>query len=113
MTRETIAAAIFVWLIGAVVGWFAGWIARGEQNRGWQANLGRQLGATRAQLAEALDQLDAAHLRDDHGDATRVPPPPVVHVHVAPALPWGTPQPAVGPWVVGSLPASSTEVITP
>jgi hypothetical protein len=36
MTRETLAAAVMVWLSGALAGWCAGWVARGDQNnRAW------------------------------------------------------------------------------
>lgn len=94
MTRETLAAALMVWLIGAVVGWCAGWAARGEQNRGWHQGAVRQLAATHAdldelhaELAGVLEDLDDA--RAAHYPAQRGPAAPaVVHVHVAAPGPW-------------------------
>ena len=93
------AAAVLVWLVGAVVGWCVGWAARGEQNRAWHSGLMRQLAHTRAQLDQTLDQLDQAHDELDNTPtwAQRIPPPPApaVHVHVDTALPsWLAPHPA-------------------
>lgn len=83
MTRETLAAAVLVWLVGALVGWFVGWVARGEQNRAWGHNAQRQLAEARAQLDDALEQLDDA--RDRLGEQRWLPQPTTaVHVH----LPW-------------------------
>jgi len=92
MTREMLAAAVLVWLIGALAGWFVGWAARGEQNRNWHAGVRLQLEAaraeleqTRAQLADALDELQELHgARADrwHTAAARVPTT-VVAVHQA------------------------------
>ena len=92
-----LAAVVVVLLIGALVGWCAGWVARGEQNRGWHAGVVRQLAQTRAQLDQTLDQLDRALDELDHArawQAQRVPPAPgpTVQVHVAPALPSWLPQ---------------------
>ncbi|MGH8571711.1 MAG: hypothetical protein ACREX8_03930 [Gammaproteobacteria bacterium] len=110
-----LAAVVLCWLIGAVVGWVAGWVARGEQNRTWHRDTARQLAETRAHLAEALDQLDAAHT---WGQVERLAPPAapaVVHVHVAASLPWAAPEPMPGDMthrVVGALPvlAAAEEV---
>lgn len=82
MSREMLAAAIMVWLLGALVGWFVGWVARGEQDRAWHHNLARQLAEARAQLDDALEQLDDA--RDRLGERSWQPQPASVHVH----LPW-------------------------
>jgi hypothetical protein len=95
MSSETVAVLIFVLLVGAVVGWCAGWIARTEQNRLWHQGAARQLAAARAeldeireQLAEALDELDdarAAHYYHAQRGPAR---PAVVNVHVAGPGPW-------------------------
>lgn len=90
MTRETITATVMVWLIGALVGWFTGWTARGEQNRLWHRGLAQQLAETRAQLDDAFAELDT------YTEAHQVPLAPVsavVHVHVSPPLPWTPGQP--------------------
>lgn len=98
MTREMLAAAVMVWLFGALVGWFTGWAARGEQNRAWHHNLHRQLTETRAQLDDALQRLDDAHAQVDEAqvDDARArwllqSAPVVVHVHMPAQLP-GIPQ---------------------
>ncbi len=92
MTRETVAAALVVWLIGAVVGWCMGWVARGEQNRRWHSNLVRQLAQTRARLAEALDELRA------NTERTCPPAPAVLHLHLAPPPPlWAAQRPSALP----------------
>ncbi len=92
MTRETIAVALLVWLIGAIVGWCAGWVARGEQNRSWHSNLVRQLASTRAQLAEVLDELGDARV---DAECTCSPAPAAVHVHLATPLPlWVAQRPS-------------------
>ncbi len=93
MTREMAAAAVMVWLIGAIVGWCAGWAARGEQNRSWHRNLATQLAQVRAELAEALDQLDDAHAQLDMRRES--PLTPAVHVHVATPQGWVTPPPVL------------------
>jgi hypothetical protein len=97
MSRETFAVLLLVWLVGAVVGWCAGWIARTEQNRGWHQGVVRQLAAARAELdeiraelAEALEELDEARAAQYH-HTQRIPAaavPAVVHVHVAAPVPW-------------------------
>ena len=83
MTRDMIAVAVLVWLIGAIVGWCAGWTVRGEQTRGWHHGLAHHLAQTRHDLDQALDQLD--ELTHTQYPATRVPPPApaVVHVHLS------------------------------
>lgn len=65
MSRELLAVVVMVWLTGALVGWFIGWAARGEQNRAWHAGLRHQLHDARdelerlhGELADALDALD-------------------------------------------------------
>src|SRR5438270_11532262 len=95
-----LAAAVLVWLVGAVMGWCAGWAARGEQNRAWHSGLVRQLAQTRAQLADALDRLDRAldELDNTPRWAQRMPPPlaPAVPAHVDAALPsWLATRPAL------------------
>jgi hypothetical protein len=99
MTREVIAATLMVWLIGAIVGWCIGWAVRGENNRRWHENLMRQLVHTRAELADALDELDELDRARSRSrcDAERVPAPApaVVNVHVAAPLAWPSPQPMV------------------
>jgi hypothetical protein len=116
MTRETIAAAIMVWLIGAIVGWCTGWAVRGGDNRRWHNNLVRQLAHTRAQLADALDQLDELNGAPFRCDVERVPTPApaVVNVHVAAPLPWPAPPSVVTTTrFVDATPALPEEGVTP
>lgn len=94
MTRDLIDAVLMAWLIGAIVGWCTGWAVRGGDNRRWHNNLVRQLAQTRAQLADALDELKIAHFRCD-AERAPAPAPPVVNVHVAAPLPWPTPPSTV------------------
>jgi hypothetical protein len=91
MTRDMIAAAVMVWLIGAIIGWCAGWAARGEQTRGWHHGLAHHLAQTRHDLDQALDQLD--ELTHTQYATKRVPAPAVVHVHVSPPVPGPAPRP--------------------
>jgi hypothetical protein len=107
MSNETVAAFLFVLVVGLVVGWCAGWIARTEQNRLWHRGALRQLAAAqteltglREQLAEALDELDDARDAQYHHAHRGPTAPAVVHVHVA----------APGPW---SAPGSVTTTTTP
>lgn len=94
MSRETFAVFFVVWLFGAMVGWCAGWVARTEQNRGWHRGALRHLAAARAELdgiraelADALDELDDARTAQYH--TQRVPAAPtVVNVHLTTPLPW-------------------------
>lgn len=88
-----VGGAILVWFLGAVVGWFVGWVARGDFNRAWYRGTAARLAATQAQLAEALGELEEAHA---WWEAQRGSPPvaPVVHVHVAAPLPWAAHHPA-------------------
>lgn len=90
MTRETIAAAVLVWLIGAIMGWCGGWAARGEHNRAWHTTLRRQLTHAHTDLADALDELEDTRAR---WAAERLPPPgpAVVHVHVTAPPSWAPP----------------------
>jgi len=92
MTRETIAAALMVWLLGAVVGWCAGWAARGDQNRRWHHGLQRQLAQAltelaqvRAELADALDELD--DVQAIRWEAAQAPAAVPMTVHVSVAAP--------------------------
>jgi hypothetical protein len=104
MTQETVAAVLIVWLIGAIVGWCAGWAAHGEQNRSWYSGLVRQLAQTRVQLAEALDEL-----KDTRADTEGTCPlaPAVVHFHLATPPPlWAAQQPSALTTIhaVGAMP---------
>jgi len=119
MTRETIAAALMVWLIGAVVGWGAGWAARGDQNRRWHSGLQRELAQAlaelaqvRAELADALDELDDVQTIRWEAAQTPAPVPATVHVSViAPVTPWITQHSAFVPpaLVVEAAPALPAE----
>ena len=91
MPRDMIAVAVMVWLIGAIVGWCAGWAARGEQTRGWHRGLAHHLTQTRHDLDQALDQLD--ELAHTQHATTRVPASAVVHVHVSTPVPGPVPRP--------------------
>ena len=90
-----LAAAVMVWLIGALVGWCAGWVARGDQNRAWHRALPRRLDDTHAQLTAALEQLEDAYaqLEDARAGDGVAPGRAVIHVHLAPPLPGVAPQP--------------------
>ena len=92
MTRETLAVLVLVWLIGALVGWFVGWAARGEQNRAWHGTLKRQLAETRAQLDAALAESDTTYTRAEDYPAS---PPAVVNIHLTTPLQWAG-QPSLG-----------------
>lgn len=98
MTREMLAAAVLVWLIGALVGWCVGWAARGDQNRAWHRGLQLRLDDTRAQLTEALAQLEDAYaqLEDARTGDSAAPGRAVIHVHLAPPLLAVPPLPAAG-----------------
>jgi hypothetical protein len=85
VTRELIDAVLMAWLIGAIVGWCTGWALRGGDNRRWHNNLVRQLAHTRAQLADALDELHGARFQCD-AERVPTPAPAVVNVHVAAPL---------------------------
>lgn len=74
MTRELIAAGVLVWLIGAAVGWYAGWAARTEQNRAWQAGTHHQLGQAHAELVALRGELAAARDALDDLDRARAMP---------------------------------------
>ena len=95
MSREMVAAAVLVWLIGALVGWCVGWVARGDQNRAWHRTLRRQLDDARAQLTAALEQLEDAYaqLEDARAGDGAAPGRAVLHVHLAPPLPGVAPRP--------------------
>ena len=116
MTREMIAATLMVWLIGAIVGWCTGWAVRGGDNRRWHHNLVRQLAHTRAQLADALaelDELDGARFRCD-AERAPAPAPAVVNVHVAAPLPWPAPPSMVAiPRFADAMPVLPAEEVTP
>jgi hypothetical protein len=93
MTRDVLAAAVLVWLIGAVAGWCAGWAARGEQNRGWHASVMRQLDHARTQLAAALGEVEDLRGELDHDRSPAPAVAPVVHVHLTTAPSWPPPPP--------------------
>jgi hypothetical protein len=95
MSGETVAVLLLVWLVGAVVGWCAGWVARTEQNRLWHQGVVRQLAAARAELdeiraelAEALDELDEARAAQYHHAHRGPAAPTVVNVHLTAPGPW-------------------------
>ena len=117
-----LAVMVLVWLVGFVPGWCAAWAARGSETKAWHRGLVRQLTQTRAQLADALDQLDAA--RDELDDTRasqwlveRVPPTPApaVCVHVDSALPsWLAPHPALhdNPRLSNAMPVLPAEGVS-
>lgn len=112
-THQVMAGVLAFWLFGAVVGWVAGWVARGDFNRAWWRGTAARLAETQAQLAQALRDLDDAHA---WWEAHRVSPPaapvaqvaPVVHVHVAAPLPWVAhpPLPPHGMRVLDAVPVA-------
>jgi len=94
MTREMLATAVLVWLLGALAGWFIGWAARGEQHRTWHAGLRHQLAAAHAELEQLRDELADAddaldRVQAQHWQATQAAAavPTVVQVHCAPGIP--------------------------
>ena len=91
MTHDMIAVAVLVWLIGAIIGWCAGWAARGDQTRGWHRGLAHHLAQTRHELDQALDQL--GELTHTQYATQPVPAPAVVHVHVSTPVPGPVPRP--------------------
>ena len=95
MTREMLAAAVLVWLIGALVGWCVGWVARGDQNRAWHRSLARQLEDTRTQLTAVLEQLEDAYdqLEDARAGGGEAAGRTVLYVHLVPLLPGVAPRP--------------------
>ena len=113
--RDMVAAAVMVWLIGAIVGWCAGWAGRSEQNRAWHRGVVRQLAQTQARLAEALDQLD--HARATQCEAERVPAaaPAAVHVHVTTPLIWAPPRPMITNTTpfLDAMPVGPAQEVTP
>jgi hypothetical protein len=92
MSNAMVAVFVLVWLIGALVGWCAGWAARTEQNRGWHHSVQRQLALVRAQLAEALNQLDDARAEQWGAQRTSAAPT-VIQVHLSAAGSWPAHQP--------------------
>jgi hypothetical protein len=94
VSRELIAAGVLVWLIGAVVGWYAGWVAGTEQNRAWHAGTHHQLNqahtelaALRAELATTLDELDHTQALAWRATPPPTPIPTVVQVNLPSPLP--------------------------
>ncbi|MEO7194306.1 MAG: hypothetical protein ABIZ05_05710 [Pseudonocardiaceae bacterium] len=92
--QEIVAAALFLLLMGAVVGWCAGWAGRGEENRAWHRG---GLARVQGELAEALALLDTTRAELDAVRTQWHAPvpvaPAVVHVHVATPLPWAAHPP--------------------
>jgi hypothetical protein len=118
VSRETIAAFLMVWLIGAIAGWCTGWALRGSNNRQWHANLVRQLAQVRLELAAALEELD--HLDhawvqwEAHRAPAPTPAPTAVHVHVAAPLPWAPqppPMPLLSPRFLDAMPVLPVEEV--
>ena len=74
-----LAAMVFVWLIGALVGWFVGWVARGDENRRWAEGARRRIDLAERQVADLTAELARV-------EAQRIPEPvvaqPAIHVHV-------------------------------
>lgn len=74
-----LAAAVLVWLLGALVGWFMGWAARGDENRRWANSVRRRIDLAENQVAELTAELAWV-------EAQRLPEPavamPAIHVHV-------------------------------
>jgi hypothetical protein len=118
VSRETIAAVLMVWLIGAIAGWCTGWAVRGGDNRRWHNNLVRQLAQVRHELAAALDELDRLDHVRLHREAQRAPAPTptpaAVHVHVAAPLPWPPHHPSMplgAPRFLDAMPVLSAEEV--
>lgn len=114
MSRELIAAGVLVWLIGAVVGWYAGWVARTEQNRAWQAGTHHQLDQARIELAAlhgelaatraTLHELDHARALAWRAAAAPAAVPTVVHVNLPSPLPLDQRPAVLAPDPVPALP---------
>jgi hypothetical protein len=88
--REMLAAAVLVWLIGALVGWCVGWAARGEQNRAWHNTLRHHLTHARTDLAHALEELEDTRAQWE-AERFPAPGPAVVHVHLTAPPSWAPP----------------------
>lgn len=98
MTRELLAVAVLVWLIGALVGWFAGWVARGDENRRWAESVRRRVDYAEGQARAAEAELDRV-------TASWVPAPaPEIHVHVQAAPMLGYHDLTSAPALAGQLP---------
>ena len=72
MTRETLAVAVLVWLIGALVGWCAGWAARGDEHRRWANSVRSRIDLAEREAAELTAELAQVQTQ-------RLP---AIHVHV-------------------------------
>ncbi len=79
MTRETLAAALLVWVIGAIIGWILGWAARGDENRRWAESFRRRIDLANNQVAELTAELDRV---ESQRFATPAAAMPAIHVHV-------------------------------
>ena len=81
MSREMVAAAVMVWLIGALVGWCAGWAARGNENRRWAQSIRRRIDYAQSQARDAVAELERVNAQ--RLDQSWAPPPvPEIHVHI-------------------------------
>ena len=82
-----LAAALFVWLIGALVGWFVGWAARGDDNRRWAESFRQRIDYAESQTRDAVAELE--RVKAQWLDQSWAPTPiPEIHVHIqtAPVL---------------------------
>lgn len=73
---DVVAVALMLVLLGAVGGWIAGWIGRGEQNRLFAVGQQRYVAEQQAQRELIAVQ------------AEQQPSPAVVHVHLALPAPY-------------------------
>jgi hypothetical protein len=79
-----LAAVVLVWVIGALVGWFAGWVARGDENRRWAESCRWRIDYAESQARDAVAELERVKVQ--RLDQSWVPAPaPQIHVHVQPS----------------------------
>ncbi|MBV9059431.1 MAG: hypothetical protein JO296_08425 [Pseudonocardiales bacterium] len=83
MSREMLAAVVLVWVIGALVGWFVGWVARGDESRRWAESFRRRVDYAESQARDAAAELE--RVKAQRLDQSWVAAPaPQIHVHVQP-----------------------------
>lgn len=88
MSREMLAAAVLMLVIGALVGWCAGWVARGDENRRWAESCRRRIDYAETLAREAAAELERVNAQRLNQSWT-AGPAPQIHVHVQPSLVMG------------------------
>lgn len=79
------AGALLVLIIGGIIGWFAGWIARTDDNRRYEAAFRRRVEHAELEASQAWAEVERLESRLAVPAAAAVP---AINIHVtAPALP--------------------------